>query len=54
MVDIIEERDGWADGIYLNLKKAFDKVPYKRLWKLEKMGGHSRRGVEMDGRFPGS
>ena len=40
VIDIIQERDGWADCIYLDLKKAFDKVPHKRLvWKLRKEGG---------------
>ncbi len=31
MIDIIQESEGWADCIYLDLKKAFDKVPHKRL-----------------------
>ena len=31
-----QERNGWADCIYLDLKKAFDKVLHRRLlWKLE-------------------
>ena len=36
----MQERDGWVDAIYLDLKKAFDTVPHKSLmWKLENEGG---------------
>ena len=40
VIDVIQERDGWVDCVYLDLKKAFDKVPHKRLiWKIEHIGG---------------
>ena len=40
VIDIVQERDGWVDCVYLDLKKAFDKVPHKRLiWKLKHVGG---------------
>ncbi len=43
VTDIIQEREGWADCIYMDLKKAFDKVPHERLlWKLENVGGLKR------------
>ena len=40
LVDIVQERDGWVDCVYLDLRKAFDKVPHKRLlWKMEHIRG---------------
>ena len=40
VMDITQKRDGWVDCIYSNFKKAFDKVPHKRLlWKLEYVRG---------------
>lgn len=35
-IDIIQGREGWPDCAYLDLKKAFDKVPRQRLlWKIK-------------------
>merc|ERR1712082_30343 len=40
ITDAIQERKGWADSIYLDFSKAFDKVPHKRLtWKSKHIGG---------------
>ncbi len=42
--DIIQEREGWADCVYLDLKKPFDKVPHQRLlWKIKKQGNREMR-----------
>ncbi len=39
VINVVQERDGWADAIYLDLKKDFDKVQHKRLmWKLKMVG----------------
>lgn len=38
LVDITHKRDGWADSIYLDLKKAL-VAHRKLLWKLESTGG---------------
>ncbi len=40
VIDAMQGRSGWVDTVYLDIKKAFDKVPHKRLlWKLEHTGG---------------
>ena len=40
VTDIVKEREGWVDAVYLDLKKAFDKVPHRRLlWKIRKCAG---------------
>ena len=40
VTDVIQEKGGWVDSIYLDMKKAFDRVPHARLlWKLKTMGG---------------
>ena len=40
MIDGTLEREGWVDCIYLDLKKAFDKVSHKKLLrKLENVRG---------------
>ena len=31
IADVLQEREGWVDCAYFDLKKAFDKVPHKRL-----------------------
>ena len=42
VIDVLQERNGWVDCVYLDLKKAFDKVPHNRLmWKLRNIGGIS-------------
>ena len=42
VIDIAQERDGWADCIYLNLKKALNKAPHIEItmevgthWRIE-------------------
>ena len=46
-IDEIQEKDGWVDCVYLDLKKAFDKVPHTRLiWKLQKQGGLGGKMLE--------
>lgn len=50
-VDNVQESNGMDDGIYLNLKNAFDKVPHKRLlWKLKKWNARGTN-AKMDGGF---
>ena len=40
VIEGIENRDGWVDAVYLDIKKAFDTVLHKRLlWKLKHIGG---------------
>ena len=40
VIEGIEKGDGWVDAVYLDIKKAFNTVPHKRLlWKLKHIGG---------------
>ena len=39
VTDVIQEKEGWVDSIFLDMKKAFDRVPHARLlWKLKSIG----------------
>ena len=54
VIDITQERDRWADCMYLDLKKTFDKVPHRRLHTM-KVGTHwriERNDKELNGRLP--
>ncbi len=54
VIDIIQEREGWADCVYMDLKKAFDKVPHKRLLrKIEKNWWNTGKPIKMDGGLSG-
>ncbi len=39
VIDGVQERDGWVDVVYLNLKKASDKAPHKRRMQKPENGG---------------
>lgn len=31
VIDVVQERDGWADGFYFDIKMALDKLPHQKL-----------------------
>ena len=46
VIEGIENKDGWVDAVYLDIKKAFDTVPHKRLlWKLKHIGANPHHTV---------
>ena len=50
--NILQERNGWADCVYLDFQKAFDSVPHGRLLaKIEKQAGISGKVLSWIGDF---
>ena len=40
VIEEIDDREGWVDAVYLDFKKAFDRILHKKpLWKLKHIGG---------------
>ena len=40
VIEGIKNKDGWLDAVYLDIKKAFDRDPHRRLlWKLKHISG---------------
>ncbi len=35
-IDVVQERNGWVDCVYLDLKKTFDKVPQEVALEVQK------------------
>ena len=51
VIEGIEDRDGWLDVVYLDIKKAFDRILHKGvLWKLKHKWAE-RESIRIDARL---
>ena len=52
IVEGVENRDGWVNAVNLNTKKAFDRVPHRRLvWKLNLIGGLKGKNIRVNAKL---
>ena len=51
VIEGIDNREAWVDTVFLDIKKAFDRIPHKRLMETEVHRITERKSIGMDARL---